>query len=303
MRSAILTTLALALTIPVVAYEHGNHVRIHDGHDRNITVHADDWKDLTSCDQISVTIDGKEAARDVENVNVSSFRSIKLRATHDPVYVAGGADTYSVKLCKAAALASDLATVHAKVSGNEISVDGNRDNEDVVTFFLVRTPRNADIDVDSTNGPISLRDVDGNISAHALNGPIGVKQSAGTISITTENGPISFAGGRGRVTLAAHNGPISVKLDGAAYDGTLDARADNGPLSLKVPPRFNTGIVVETDGHGPISCKAEQCRGMAKWDPLRDDDRPRRIELGSGTQNVRLTTKNGPVSIKERAED
>ena len=119
-------------------------------------------------------------------------------------------------------------------------------------------------------------------------------------SITAEahNGPISFKGGSGVVKLDAQNGPITVKLDGDSWlGGSLDAHSHNGPMSVKVPNDYRSGVVVESDGRGHVSCHAEACRQARRtW----DDETPRRIELGSGPTVVRLSTVNGPVSVKER---
>jgi hypothetical protein len=89
-----------------------------------------------------------------------------------------------------------------------------------------------------------------------------------------------------------------VKLDGGSWvGGSLDAHSHNGPLSVKVPNDYRSGVIVESDGHGPMSCRAEACRQARRpW----DDDSPRRIELGSGPTAVRLSTENGPVSVRER---
>ena len=300
MRNAILATLALALALPILAHE---HERYSSKHSTTISIDFDDWDGLTTCNQVKVSIDGKPAIRAEESLPVSGLRSLRLKADHNPVYIVGGADQYAVTLCKAAALSSDLPSIRARLSGNEVSIDGDSHDEARVAFLLVRTPRGADLGVESHNGPISVQKIDGKLAATAHNGPISVKSSVGTIDVVTENGPIVYAGNRGNVKLAARNGPITVKLDGAAYEGSLDARADNGPLSLKLPSSYSSGVLVETDGHGPVSCHAEQCHGMyrSRYRSEDDDnDRPRRIELGSGRQNVHLATKNGPVSIKER---
>jgi hypothetical protein len=58
---------------------------------------------------------------------------------------------------------------------------------------------------------------------------------------------------------------------------------------------------VESRGHGPINCRAEGCAQFWRnHDDDNDDDEPRRIELGSGPVSVRLSTVNGPVTVKER---
>jgi DUF4097 and DUF4098 domain-containing protein YvlB len=126
-----------------------------------------------------------------------------------------------------------------------------------------------------------------------------VKESSGTINARTTNGPVSVSGGSGQVKLDATNGPISVKLSGTSWDGNLDASTQNGPLSLKLPRGFRTGVLVQALGGGPITCRAAGCPDLRASRYDRHEDRPRRIELGSGPQNVRVSTVNGPVSVKE----
>ncbi|MGH9363088.1 MAG: hypothetical protein ACRD2T_14350, partial [Thermoanaerobaculia bacterium] len=98
------------------------------------------------------------------------------------------------------------------------------------------------------------------------------------------------------VTVRATNGPISVRLGDGTWEGEgLDARAVNGPLSLSVDEGFRSGVVVEASDHSPWTCSG--CgAGRRTW----DDDGDRRFELGDGPVRVRLSTVNGPVSIKVR---
>jgi DUF4097 and DUF4098 domain-containing protein YvlB len=124
-----------------------------------------------------------------------------------------------------------------------------------------------------------------------------VKDSSGTITASTVNGPISIDGGSGNVKLTATNGPLSVKLHGSFWDGDLAASTQNGPVSLKLPRGYRSGVVVESLGHGPVSCRAERCAESRVRED--DDDRLRRIELGSGPAAVHLSTVNGPVSVKD----
>jgi hypothetical protein len=50
---------------------------------------------------------------------------------------------------------------------------------------------------------------------------------------------------------------------------------------------------VESNGHSPMSCHASICNDARKtW-----DDEHRRIEYGSGTPLIRLSTENGPISV------
>ena len=80
----------------------------------------------------------------------------------------------------------------------------------------------------------------------------------------------------------------------------IEAHTQNGPASLRIPSNFRSGVVVESDGHGPVSCRAAACKEARRtW----DDEDNRKIELGSGPTVVRMSTVNGPVSVREIDND
>jgi hypothetical protein len=208
-------------------------------------------------------------------------------------------DTYSVTACKAAVggdAARLLSQIKLAVQGGEVSVSGpHGEHNDWTVFLLIRTPRSADIEVTAHNGPVSFYTVDGKITTRATNGPISMKDCSGEADISAENGPISFSGTSGKLRLHTQNGPITVSL-GANWDGSeLVADAVNGPLTLRVPSGFHSSFLVESNGHSPVSCHASICSDARKtW-----DDEHRRIEYGSGSPVIRLSTENGPISVAD----
>jgi hypothetical protein len=289
--------LALALSLFITAAAGAS------SHD-NFTISGDDcstrnfrWNDLQTF-VAKETLDGR------------SLRSIKASVTHAPISVIGDSPSgYSVEVCKAAALASDLDAIHVTLDGGEIRTTGP-DNSHWTVLYRIHVPRNADVQVEAKNGPINLRDVDGTVVARSLNGPLSLRNVSGRVDATTTNGPIDVEGGSGTMKLQASNGPLSVDLDGASWQGgTLDASTRNGPLSVRIPRGYGSGVVVESNGRGPLSCRAEGCQ---QWraatrrahdddgdDDGDDNDEPRRIELGNGRADVHLSTVNGPVTIKD----
>ncbi len=290
MRRFLLLTAALLVALPVLAHRGGRSISF-DGHD---PLTAD-------CSSMSVRLDGERVPVISEDVPVGNVRSLRVRSDRNGgIRVIGSSGSgYAVKACKAAASGLDPARIRIRFDGNEVSATGP-ENEDWVVFFIVQTPRNASVDAESKNGPLSVYQFDGTLSARAVNGPLSVKESSGTIDATTVNGPISLAGGSGNVKLSATNGPLSVKLDGSSWSGTLEGATQNGPLSLKLPRGYRSGVVLESTGHGPVSCHAEDCYTARQRASDLDEERPRRIELGSGTPAVRLSTVNGPISVKDR---
>jgi hypothetical protein len=298
MRRLIIAMITLA-AVPLVSA--GSHYRNHQGnHGMNITTSFDsEWNELDRCDQIKVTVDDEPAARAEEELPVASLRSLKMRSDQNGgIHVIGWSSShYAVTACKAAAFPEQLRDVHVSVSGNEVR-GGGPDRGNWMIFYIVHAPKGAVLDLETSNGGISLHHIDGTVTARAMNGPISVKDSTGKLDLDTTNGPISLAGDSGDVKMSAQNGPISIKLAGSSWNGSLDARTENGPLSVKIGSNYRSGVVIESDGHGPISCRAAACRSAKRtWDD--DDDNNRRIELGSGPTVVHMSTVNGPVSVKE----
>jgi hypothetical protein len=208
-------------------------------------------------------------------------------------------DTYSVTACKAA-VGSDalrlLSEIKLSVQGGEVSVTApSGRHDDWTVFLLIRTPRSADVEVSAHNGPVSFYTVDGKLTTRTTNGPISMKDCSGEADISAENGPISFSGTSGKLRLHTQNGPITVSL-GANWDGSeLVADAVSGPLTLRVPSGFRSSFLVESNGHSPVSCHASICSDARKtW-----DDDHRRIEYGSGSPVIRLSTENGPISVAD----
>jgi DUF4097 and DUF4098 domain-containing protein YvlB len=208
-------------------------------------------------------------------------------------------DVYSVTACKAAdAARSDakqlLSEIKLSVQGGQVSVTGPARHDNWTVHLLIRTPRAADVELKAHNGPVSLYKVDGKISARGTNGPISMADCTGEADISAVNGPISYSGGGGKLRLHTENGPISVALSGASWSGGgLVADAVNGPLTLSVPSGFQSSFLVESNGHSPMSCHARVCDEARKtW-----DDEHRRIEYGTGTPVIRLSTENGPISV------
>lgn len=244
-----------------------------------------------------------------ETIDGRGLRSIKANVTNAPVSVIGDSTGgYSIEVCKAAALAEDLDDIRVTLEGDELRATGPDDRRWTV-LYRIHVPRNADVQVEARNGPVSFRDVDGTIVARSSNGPLSLTNVSGNIDATTKNGPISVRGGSGNMKVEATNGPLSVNLDGNSWQGgSLDASTKNGPLSVKIPRGYNSGVVVESSGRGPFSCHAEGCQQWrAEQRRAQDDDdddygyheRSRRVELGAGRADVRLSTVNGPVTIKD----
>lgn len=240
---------------------------------------------------------GTRAFTTEETIEAGNLASLKVTATNAPVKVVGGSSRgYSITVCKAAEVAEDLDDIRVTLSGGELRATGPANNDWAVAYRIL-VPDRADVDVQSNNGPVSFREVRGNVSARLQNGPLSLDDVDGSVDVSTKNGPVSIEGASGDYKVRATNGPLSVRLQGSSFDGTLDAQTNNGPLTVELPRGYNSGVVVELRGNGPVSCHAEGCADTRGW--YDDNDRPRRFQLGRGAENVHISTVNGPVTIRE----
>jgi hypothetical protein len=300
--SSIVTALALA----AVARAHGSSV--------NITMNSD--RIVRTCEDIRIEFDHRPARRAEDAFKLPAASPLRVRLPANSGIRVRGTDRsdFAVTVCKAAPRAEDLEAIRVSPESSGLAFHGPR-AENWVTYLLVEAPRDAELDLEArngsigvdgtagkiaartTNGPIGLSNCSGAIDANAQNGPISIEDCTGTGEARAVNGPVHISGDSGTYRLSTQNGPISVELAGDRWKGSLDARAVNGPLTLKIADGYRSGVVVETTGHGPVSCPDSACRGSRRT----FDDDSRRIEFGDSEPVVRLSTRNGPVSI-ERAD-
>lgn len=295
-----LALVAIVCGLLVAAYDANAGDRRGKNRGMNITTNSKDI--VRSCGDVEINFHGYQTVRSEESLSVAG-QALRVRAPHNGGISVQGENRsdFAVTACKAAGADSDaegeriLQQISVSASGNELVVNGPSDGRWVV-YLVIAAPRNASMDLSASNGPIGVTDIAGRLDLRTTNGPISLNRIGGQVEAEAINGPISFSGNGGSLRLNAQNGPISVDLTGRSWEGgSLVASTQNGPLTLHVPNGFESGVEVEASNHSPFSCQASQCRSAMKdW-----DDDHRRIAFG-GNPVVKLSTVNGPVTVKSR---
>lgn len=169
-------------------------------------------------------------------------------------------------------------SVKISLRGGVLGVDGPSvgDSRGWAVLFVVHVPRSQDLDVDATNGPVSVREV------------------KGTLQLRTTNGPLTLDGVAGDVHARLQNGPLSITLTGTAWDGAgLDAETINGPLTIEIPTGYNATLETGTQ-NGPFHTDI----------PITVQGNIGRVgqsistTLGRGGATIKATTSNGPLTIR-----
>ncbi|HEX6576289.1 MAG TPA: hypothetical protein VF042_15080 [Gemmatimonadaceae bacterium] len=167
--------------------------------------------------------------------------------------------------------------VKVTIRGGDVIVEGPRQYDEAQwnASLIAMVPNRSNLRAETRNGPVTLRDLRGDIDAITSNGPLTLSDLGGTV--------------RARTT----NGPLTITLTGSKWDGTgLEARTTNGPLTISVPDGYNAHLEAGTT-NGPISL------GF----PITVVGRITRdisTDLGSGGASIRATTTNGPLTIRRR---
>jgi hypothetical protein len=213
----------------------------------------------------------------------------------------GAGSNYLVTACIGAGAASAAEAreaaeaVQLKVDGGRVRIENTGRARTWSAHLIVEAPENARIHVQTSNGPIGISGVSGEISARSSNGPIGLDDVRGRVVARAQNGPIGVTGSRGDFDVQTDNGPISVTLTGRSWEGRLDARAQNGPLKIEVPDDYQSGVEIISSGRSPWNCRIAACSSGRGW-----DDDGRRLRVGGEPVVVRVTTSNGPVTVQRR---
>ena len=295
MRLACLT-LALAFAAgPAGAHSDGMSFTTNVDDDQAVITCADIdmqfWKDrrgdlVTSRRDRSVPV----------SLGSSPLRVVASRNGGIRVQAATGSSASAV-LCMAAGAKSEAAAaaildmIEIVNRNGELTVHGP-DTEDWGAFILLSIPKDAALDLEAENGSLAMHGVTGNFTLRTTNGPIHLAEVFGKVDGEAVNGPIHYRGHGGDVRLRAQNGPIGVNLDAATWTGKgLTASTQNGHVDFTAPPDLRTGVEVEGSEHSPFHWKSI-------GDMSRASDGDHTLRLGSGPVLVRLSTVNGPVSIK-----
>ena len=221
----------------------------------------------------------------------------------------GSGSAYAITACIGAGGTSQeeaqraVNSVRLVTEGNRVRVVNDEKLRNWGVQLIIEAPDGAQINAETRNGPIGIRGVDGQFNVRAQNGPISVHGASGQITATAVNGPVSVTGSRGEFNLETQNGPISVTLEGARWEGKLDARAKNGPLSIRIPENYASGIEITSSGNSPWNCRGGSCGDVnspGNWDRGSYNREPRTLKLGTEPIVVRISTVNGPVSIDNR---
>ena len=171
-----------------------------------------------------------------------------------------------------------LASVRIDAVSDKVSADGPSGlgrREGWHVSYRASVPTHTSLSLRSTNGGITISDVEGRIEARTVNG--GVK----------------FTNLAGEVTGRTSNGGVEVDLNGATWVGAgLDVETSNGGVRLRIPEQYSARLEAGTVNGGfeidfPLTVQGRIDREVA-------------ANLGAGGPLIRVRTNNGGLKVTKK---
>ncbi len=234
--------------------------------------------------------DDKVTFREVREMTVRSTGLLDVNAGRNGGISVKGEDRSDilVRACvrtwgDTEAAAKALAATIRIVGDSTIRTEGASNEHGWSVSYQISVPRAINLKLETFNGGISVKGVEGTIQFKATNGGVSLHEVAGDVT--------------GRTT----NGGISVLLAGNSWKGNgLDVGTTNGGVSLMIPENFAARVEVSTV-NGGFRSDIDALK-VEKDDNYRTRGVNISKDINGGGALVRVATTNGGVSIGTSAK-
>jgi hypothetical protein len=155
----------------------------------------------------------------------------------------------------------------------------------------VHMPKNADLQLQTSNGAVDVASLNGDIGIHTSNGQIRAEQLSGTMDIGSSNGAIALETLKGTLEVHTSNGAISA----TGVDGKCGLYTSNG--RIQVTGRFDSLDI--SSSNGPVTALAESGSHMSSGWTIRTSNS--RIDLSIPTDlkaTLNASTSNGGITVE-----
>jgi hypothetical protein len=223
---------------------------------------------------------------EVRDLTMPASGSLEVDATPNGGIHVAGAARYDVQVrARVVATAASearareiAAAVQIQPSGDRLRAEGPSGlarRESWHVSYDLAVPMQMSLTLKSTNGGVSVRDVEGRLDLSTTNGGIKLANVGGDV--------------RGRTT----NGGVDVELDGVTWRGEgLDVQTTNGGVRLTLPEGYSATLQAATNNGGMTSDFPMMVRGRLNRDV--------EATLGGGGAPIRVRTSNGGVRIMRK---
>jgi DUF4097 and DUF4098 domain-containing protein YvlB len=186
--------------------------------------------------------------------------------------------------------------IDSQQNGNDVELTVRLASHVVIGFSNrrlsteVRMPKNADLQIDTSDGSVELADLKGNVTVHTSDGKITASKLSGVIELRTRDGDITADALSGSFKLHSGDG----KITATGLDGKCDISSSDG--SIHAAGRFDSLDLKSSDGpvtaHAELGSKLASMWSIATKDGRVDVDIPKDLQA-----NLDASTGDGHITL------
>lgn len=165
--------------------------------------------------------------------------------------------------------------------------------ENVHLSIEVRMPRNADLQIDTSNGAVSLDAISGTVKVHTSNAAISASDLEGRCVLATTNGHVAASGRFRSLAIWSTNAGVTAHaLSGSRMDSGWSISTTNGGIDLSLPPDLKANLSAGTTNGGIMLQLPVAVSGEHYGSQLRGT-------LGGGGPELFVRTTNAGVRLDQ----
>lgn len=165
--------------------------------------------------------------------------------------------------------------------------------EDAHLNIEVRMPKNADLQIDTSNGAVTLGAIRGAVRVQTSNARISALSLEGRCELATSNGLVQASGRFLSLDIWTTNaGVVARAQSGSRMEGPWSIRTSNGGIELSVPPDLKANLTAGTTNGGILLQLPVQLQGEQRGTRLRGT-------LGGGGPELLVRTSNAGVRLDQ----
>ena len=229
----------------------------------------------------------REGVCEVRQVTVGATSGVlAIAATNGGIKVEGQARNDVHVMARVVATAENQGrarqiadAVRVNATLDRIDAEGPRglnNRESWSVSYRVAVPRAVNLSVQTSNGGITIQDMESKVEFRTSNGGVNLSGMSG-----------------GQVHGRTSNGGINIDLDGASWIGEgLDVETSNGGVRLSIPDQYSARLEASTHNGGlnidyPGAAHDPRSRDVS-------------VQLGAGGAPIRVRTSNGGINIRRK---
>lgn len=202
-------------------------------------------------------------------------------------------DRVEIKVLKKGRDAEDFEVAFSK-DGNDVRVVGEREdgwgwgNYSISVRFIVKVPKDFNVDLKTGGGSINLSDLKGTVEANTSGGSISLGSIEGDVNVQTSGGAIRVEEVAGNIDAHTSGGSINAKISKQPSDD-CSLRTSGGSVTVYLAPEIAVDLDASTSGG----------RVKSEFD-VDGTSKKKRIsgKINGGGPNLVLKTSGGSVRIK-----